>query len=550
MSVLLLARDVASHFFAAPSASQSRRHLVAQAVSMQSREEDYQGRTHLVVPVVAMVGDIVTTGILADGPEFIPASVLAETASAWDGRPIIAYHPLAEGTANTPTLWQRDVFGQVFNAEFSDNRLRMEAWIDIAAAERVGGDAAEVLQLLRDGAIVEVSIGALALVRDQSGMSPAGEEYSARWEVIIPDHLAIGLQQHGSVGACSAEMGCGANRYMANTKEIPVRNLGHNFLALVVATAARANTKLNIAAEVAGLSNYELRNALAQALRATVPAFYDVYDIYTDDKTAIFWTYPGDSLLWWQCSYAVGADGTVSVDGIAEVRMTTTYVPVAQAPQAMGDAAPAGAPVSALAPVAACSCSHPSDGNIAVSAAQSGEGDSMNQRITELVGRLVAHADTPFNDTHKDALSGLDEATLVAMCDSADKPAAPAPEAAVAAPAPVQDPNVVTIERTQLARLQAMAARDEAREKAERSALITALTGAQANSGRTVYTPQALAAMPTDQLQSLAAFAGLEEVDYSGRGFAISQQASDAEVDHTPPDAWALDAKSPAAKPS
>jgi hypothetical protein len=176
------------------------------------REEKYRGRLHLVVPVIALVGDSVVSPLGAAGPEFVPGRELAFAPSGWDGRPVVANHPvMADGSpisANRPDVLSGEQIGLMFNTRYEDGRLKTEAWIDTTAEA-----AAEVIERIRAGEMLEVSVGAFVASERTAGRAASGDEYQWVWSSIIPDHLAIGL--NGAKGACSIDAGCGAPRAAA-----------------------------------------------------------------------------------------------------------------------------------------------------------------------------------------------------------------------------------------------------------------------------------------------------------------------------------------------
>jgi len=175
------------------------------------RTATLHGRNHLVVPVVALVGDAVVRPMNSLGAEFVPASTLAETPSGWNGRPVVADHPDGgRSSANTPEALQRLSFGQMFNTRYLKGRLITEAWIDETRAREVGRDAIRVCERVKAKQMVEVSVGCFITPEERRGTSPSGHAYDFIWRSIVPDHLA--MLPEGIAGACSIEMGCGAPR--------------------------------------------------------------------------------------------------------------------------------------------------------------------------------------------------------------------------------------------------------------------------------------------------------------------------------------------------
>lgn len=217
--------------------------LRAAADSTSIRTAVYDGVEHLVVPVVAMVGNAVIKPLGSEGPEFVPSEVLSLVPEQWDNRPVLEDHPLEDGvpvSANKSSLLEKRSFGTTFNSRFEDGRLKMEAWINPGRAKAAGRAAEDVIARCRalsageSDELVEVSVGARVLVMEEAGVSPSGDRYEYRWDACWSDHLAVGLG--GAKGACSSEMGCGAPR-AASGIEQPVQRAV--LRAAVLGTARR-----------------------------------------------------------------------------------------------------------------------------------------------------------------------------------------------------------------------------------------------------------------------------------------------------------------------
>jgi hypothetical protein len=71
-----------------------------------------------------------------------------------------------------------------------------------------------VLAKAQAGEMFEVSVGAWVWLENDKGIIN-GREYAQRWVAHVPDHLAVGLQSQGGVGACSIADGCGGMRVMS-----------------------------------------------------------------------------------------------------------------------------------------------------------------------------------------------------------------------------------------------------------------------------------------------------------------------------------------------
>ena len=173
-----------------------------------TRTEMYDGREHLVVPVVALREGVIHA-VNAKNPEFVGVAALSVSPQSWNGRPLVLGHPAKDGrqiSANDAHVLEAQSFGQIFNARVAGPKLLMDAYIDPVKAEKIGG--ASLLQRLRDGEMCEVSVGAYVTTSQKNG-TYNGKAYKAEWVGISPDHLAF---LPDSRGACSNEMGCGAPR--------------------------------------------------------------------------------------------------------------------------------------------------------------------------------------------------------------------------------------------------------------------------------------------------------------------------------------------------
>lgn len=201
------------------------RHLILRGAASTGlmRAAEFEGKPHVVVPVVALVEGVIWP-INAPHPEFVPADTFSMVPQGWNGRPVFASigHPVDDTgnqvTGNSPRTLETAI-GTVFNTRVDGKKLLMEAWIDPSKP-----GAQELLDRVNSGKPVEVSVGAFVICEDTGG-SYAGKQYDAIWRDIIPDHLA--LLPEGDEGACSVSMGCGIRAAQVNeladiTAEVPV----------------------------------------------------------------------------------------------------------------------------------------------------------------------------------------------------------------------------------------------------------------------------------------------------------------------------------------
>lgn len=176
--------------------------------------------------VVARVRMLPPEGVLngSKGPGLYPAAESAKNPAAWDGMPLVYWHPVKDGRhvsalANPDVLASHGV-GELRNTAYNHNSgLESEAWFDVErvrAADRRFGT--RVLNQLEAGQPIEVSTGlftdnepaprnAVFNGRDRQGR-PFSTPYTWVARNYRPDHLAVLPDQRG---ACSIDHGCGIN---------------------------------------------------------------------------------------------------------------------------------------------------------------------------------------------------------------------------------------------------------------------------------------------------------------------------------------------------
>src|SRR5262245_51571361 len=111
------------------------------------RTATFDGRDHLVVPVVALVEGVLFAAN-APSAELVRAAEFEKSPDGWNGRPVLWDHPVLNGlrvSANEPLVLERMAFGQVFHTKVEDKKLLMEAWIDRARVAK-SREASEVLR--------------------------------------------------------------------------------------------------------------------------------------------------------------------------------------------------------------------------------------------------------------------------------------------------------------------------------------------------------------------------------------------------------------------
>lgn len=189
----------------------------AQADSSAVRTETFMDREYTVVPVVALVEGVLQ-GMNAQTPELALQEEFGRVPEGWNGRPIVMNHPVINGqavSANSPAVLETYQMGFVFNTVVEDGKLKVEAWLDNARIEEVGGEFASTLERINAGTTVEVSTGLFTGIEESKGRFN-GKEYGGIWRDVVPDHLAF--LSEGTIGACSIDDGCGTPRTNSTLK--------------------------------------------------------------------------------------------------------------------------------------------------------------------------------------------------------------------------------------------------------------------------------------------------------------------------------------------
>lgn len=162
------------------------------------RRAKLQNRDYSVVPTV-MIVEGVHNG--SKGPLYYPADEIRKSASLWDAKPVVIYHP-PEGTACEETVLNERGVGQLMHTRWSDGKLKTESWMDEARVKSVDG---RVHNAIETETALEGSTGLLVDVDPVEG-EWNGEHYVGIARNLRPDHYAILPDQKG---ACSRADGAG-----------------------------------------------------------------------------------------------------------------------------------------------------------------------------------------------------------------------------------------------------------------------------------------------------------------------------------------------------
>lgn len=176
------------------------------------RREKLHGREHYVVPMSMLVPGVLNG---SEGPLYYPIEEVSRNADAWNGMPIVVYHPTRNGrpvSARRPDVLDSQGIGQVFSV-IANGKLSSEGWIDIELAKKADN---RVIQAIEHGKPIELSTG---LYTDNelaaNGANHNGKPYKFIARNYRPDHLAILPDQ---IGACSLADGCGV---LVNAEKCP-----------------------------------------------------------------------------------------------------------------------------------------------------------------------------------------------------------------------------------------------------------------------------------------------------------------------------------------
>lgn len=177
----------------------------------EAQIKTFEGTQNLVVPVI-MLRDTVVNGSRVTVEELLPMT--------WNGVPVTVDHPTINGenvSANSPEVLEEFAIGRIFNSTLDGDKLKAEAWLDIAKTNKVDPD---LIKTLQSGTNMDVSTGYFARDLNANGTFE-GEEFNNQHVDIRPDHLAL---LPNSEGACSWEKGCGVRANKTDDPEKPETN--------------------------------------------------------------------------------------------------------------------------------------------------------------------------------------------------------------------------------------------------------------------------------------------------------------------------------------
>jgi len=296
------------------------------------RNDTMEGREYLVAPMI-MIVEGVHEG--SNGPLYYPADEITKTPAVWNTKPIVVYHPQANGegvSACDPDILTNRKVGVIMNTvvgevEVEVNKkkvkrvaLKAEAWLE---ADRMKKVDERVFEAVEKNETMELSTGLFTDNEDTEG-EWNGEAYIAIARNYRPDHLAL---LPDLVGACSIEDGAGFLRLnKANNNLIfDLTNMNKKQQEVLRANNKEFIHRLDI--KLIELVNNEIsfddiRRRLQSMLREK---FENEEYIYVEDVFDNYFVYEKDGNLYKQEYNDV--DGSISFKGFPiSVIKETNYV--------------------------------------------------------------------------------------------------------------------------------------------------------------------------------------------------------------------------------
>lgn len=314
--------------------------LIFKAETEKISKKKFNGVEHLIVPIIALVEGVITSGNADGVPQLALAEEFGNHPSGWDGRPVLVDHPTINGelvSANIPEVLESEEIGKLFNTRLEDKKLKTEAWINLDLVKEKGGIIASTIKRLEDGEMVEISTGLFADTKDESGMHN-NEKFEGVWQNVVPDHLAI-LSE--AKGACSIEDGCGAPRSNSTSEdekmkinedcecktspcscEVIKKNEEEDkkvsFFSVI--------SKLNIFKKQSKMSDTDIRHALNAAIKEKNPNAFVFLESVFKDSFVFQDAMNGDFFLQ---SFKIENDGSITLgEDVEQVRPELDFVPV------------------------------------------------------------------------------------------------------------------------------------------------------------------------------------------------------------------------------
>jgi hypothetical protein len=303
-------------------------HYNAQIQNAEIRRTQFEGREHIVAPVILMV-EGVHNG--SGGPLYYPASELQASAHLWNGRPLPIQHPEQQGqpiSCNSPEVVQAQSVGWLWNVVFEPHpvpRLKGEIWVDVNKVQQI---SPPTLEALTRNLPLEVSTGLFSDDEMVSGIW-GNESYNGVVRNIRPDHLAL---LPGAIGACSWQDGCGvrANKEGGTDLKINEEEQGvfkkllgkvNSFVQHLLGNEMGMDEKMQKVRRAV----YQMDGPMMDNYVQEVYDNYVVYECRPGPQSS-----PGSSTKLYKREYTVSESGEIELGNeIMEVKREVNYVPVA-----------------------------------------------------------------------------------------------------------------------------------------------------------------------------------------------------------------------------
>lgn len=500
------------------------------ALSGTIRTAKFDGRDYLVVPVVALVEGVMHA-VNAPNPELVLASEFEKVPDSWNGRPVLWDHPELNGirvSASDPMVLEKMAFGQIFYSKVEDKSLKMEAWLDLAKAEKIP-EAMAVVARVRASEAVEVSVGAFVDLDNRVGEFK-GKKYNGAWKNIVPDHLA--LLPEGATGACSIEMGCGAPRAAAEGDKMTILQ---KFRAALE----------KFTDHIPPVGDSDVRSLLDQKLFATEPGFLGVVEVFSETSQVVYAVAPNGLEQHFRRSFEIVEGSPELKDDAEEVHLQTRYEPKSLAGKitekdgrfchmtpdgkemchdTMGEAEKMISSYKTAS--GGCGCA----GGKKKEDAPASQEEQM--KIEDRIKALIESKKTCFTAASAEVLAKLPESEIKALEDhvaaeiAKEKAAAPPPT-----PAKQLTQEEMLAQMPEVAEIVSQHKAAQANKKKEAIAFIAASAA-----HKDVYTTAELEAMSVESLEKLGKMVAASSVKTDQSGRALPRTEPDGEAIPAPPD--------------
>jgi hypothetical protein len=177
------------------------------------------GRGYYVAPMTLIVPGVLNG---SQGALYYPPDEIARDHHAWNGIPLVSYHPTSMTgghlSAQDDGVLDKQGIGDFFGSHINDKgMLRGQGWFDVEKCNKVNR---QIINAVKAGKQIELSTGLFT----DNHPAPQGSHFQGKPYTHIarnyrPDHVAILVDQ---VGACSLHDGCGvhvSNRLVANDED-------------------------------------------------------------------------------------------------------------------------------------------------------------------------------------------------------------------------------------------------------------------------------------------------------------------------------------------